>query len=242
MAVSISSLGGVSCRSYLPLHTPLFRFRIRIRKVILLCCYAFSSLSQSPDSAALSYIIQLRLTLIALGQTLRQTHSPPNVHINYSSLRTPFTGSFHSPTTFSVHNWLLLVFRQGYFLLFLLFQFYLLVKNPLIMILSCPTGRGFLPTSLGLVISWFPDLPEKFLTGSRKKVTIRSLLRVFIPRLKVSSSISLLILWLLLHALGYEVYLVGGCVRDLILNRTPKDFDIITSAELKEVRLNLSLP
>ncbi|XP_023527892.1 uncharacterized protein LOC111790975 [Cucurbita pepo subsp. pepo] len=35
---------------------------------------------------------------------------------------------------------------------------------------------------------------------------------------------------------GYEVYLVGGCVRDLILRRIPKDFDIITSAELKEVR------
>ncbi|CAL1389205.1 unnamed protein product [Linum trigynum] len=34
---------------------------------------------------------------------------------------------------------------------------------------------------------------------------------------------------------GYEVYLVGGCVRDLILKRTPKDFDIITSAQLKEV-------
>ncbi|KAK3018252.1 hypothetical protein RJ639_004487, partial [Escallonia herrerae] len=34
---------------------------------------------------------------------------------------------------------------------------------------------------------------------------------------------------------GYEVYLVGGCVRDLLLRRTPKDFDIITSAELKEV-------
>ncbi|GAV71485.1 LOW QUALITY PROTEIN: PolyA_pol domain-containing protein/PolyA_pol_RNAbd domain-containing protein, partial [Cephalotus follicularis] len=35
---------------------------------------------------------------------------------------------------------------------------------------------------------------------------------------------------------GYEVYLVGGCVRDLILKRIPKDFDIITSAELKEVK------
>uniref|UniRef100_A0A9I9DYE2 Uncharacterized protein n=1 Tax=Cucumis melo TaxID=3656 RepID=A0A9I9DYE2_CUCME len=34
---------------------------------------------------------------------------------------------------------------------------------------------------------------------------------------------------------GYEVYLVGGCVRDLILDRPPKDFDIITSAQLKEV-------
>uniref|UniRef100_A0A5B7ATI3 Polynucleotide adenylyltransferase n=2 Tax=Davidia involucrata TaxID=16924 RepID=A0A5B7ATI3_DAVIN len=34
---------------------------------------------------------------------------------------------------------------------------------------------------------------------------------------------------------GYDVYLVGGCVRDLILKRTPKDFDVVTSAELKEV-------
>ncbi|KNA10802.1 hypothetical protein SOVF_140960 [Spinacia oleracea] len=35
---------------------------------------------------------------------------------------------------------------------------------------------------------------------------------------------------------GYEVYLVGGCVRDLILKRVPKDFDILTSAELIEVK------
>ncbi|KAL4347448.1 hypothetical protein GQ457_17G018470 [Hibiscus cannabinus] len=34
---------------------------------------------------------------------------------------------------------------------------------------------------------------------------------------------------------GYDVYLVGGCVRDLILKRTPKDFDIITTAQLREV-------
>ncbi|XP_047316895.1 poly(A) polymerase I-like isoform X2 [Impatiens glandulifera] len=34
---------------------------------------------------------------------------------------------------------------------------------------------------------------------------------------------------------GFDVYLVGGCVRDLILRRTPKDFDVITSAELKQV-------
>ncbi|KAL1364517.1 hypothetical protein HN51_012697 [Arachis hypogaea] len=33
----------------------------------------------------------------------------------------------------------------------------------------------------------------------------------------------------------YDVYLVGGCVRDLILKQIPKDFDIITSADLKEV-------
>ncbi|KAJ4850155.1 hypothetical protein Tsubulata_000641 [Turnera subulata] len=38
-----------------------------------------------------------------------------------------------------------------------------------------------------------------------------------------------------LKAEGYEVYLVGGCVRDLILKRIPKDFDILTSARLHEV-------
>ncbi|KAL2348685.1 hypothetical protein Fmac_002685 [Flemingia macrophylla] len=39
-----------------------------------------------------------------------------------------------------------------------------------------------------------------------------------------------------LRSKGYESYLVGGCVRDLLLNRTPKDFDVITTAELAEVR------
>ncbi|XP_020594366.1 uncharacterized protein LOC110034447, partial [Phalaenopsis equestris] len=34
---------------------------------------------------------------------------------------------------------------------------------------------------------------------------------------------------------GYDVYLVGGCVRDLIMRRVPKDFDIITTANLSEV-------
>ncbi|KFK34184.1 hypothetical protein AALP_AA5G111500 [Arabis alpina] len=38
-----------------------------------------------------------------------------------------------------------------------------------------------------------------------------------------------------LKSKGHDVYLVGGCVRDLILKRTPKDFDILTSAELREV-------
>ncbi len=35
---------------------------------------------------------------------------------------------------------------------------------------------------------------------------------------------------------GYEAYLVGGCVRDLLLGITPKDFDIATSARPEEVR------
>ena len=29
---------------------------------------------------------------------------------------------------------------------------------------------------------------------------------------------------------GYQAYFVGGCVRDLVLGRAPKDFDVATSA------------
>jgi len=31
---------------------------------------------------------------------------------------------------------------------------------------------------------------------------------------------------------GYVGYLVGGCVRDLLLGREPKDFDVVTNATL----------
>jgi poly(A) polymerase len=34
---------------------------------------------------------------------------------------------------------------------------------------------------------------------------------------------------------GRQAYLVGGCVRDLLLNRTPKDFDIATDATPDEI-------
>ena len=35
---------------------------------------------------------------------------------------------------------------------------------------------------------------------------------------------------------GYVAYLVGGSVRDLLLNHTPKDFDISTSAKPEEIK------
>ena len=35
---------------------------------------------------------------------------------------------------------------------------------------------------------------------------------------------------------NHEAYLVGGCVRDLLLDRRPKDFDVATSARPEEVR------
>ncbi len=35
---------------------------------------------------------------------------------------------------------------------------------------------------------------------------------------------------------GYEAYLVGGCVRDLLLNRTPKDWDVTTNAKPEQIQ------
>ena len=39
-----------------------------------------------------------------------------------------------------------------------------------------------------------------------------------------------------LQSQGHETYLVGGCVRDLLLGIQPKDFDIVTDAKPNEVR------
>jgi poly(A) polymerase len=39
-----------------------------------------------------------------------------------------------------------------------------------------------------------------------------------------------------LRAMGHQAYFVGGCVRDLLLEHTPKDFDIATDAHPGEVR------
>jgi poly(A) polymerase len=39
-----------------------------------------------------------------------------------------------------------------------------------------------------------------------------------------------------LNDAGHESYMVGGCVRDLLLSRKPKDFDIATAAEPETVR------
>ncbi|HED66851.1 MAG TPA: polynucleotide adenylyltransferase PcnB [Planctomycetes bacterium] len=35
---------------------------------------------------------------------------------------------------------------------------------------------------------------------------------------------------------GFEAYLVGGCVRDLLLGRTPKDFDVATAAHPRQIK------
>jgi poly(A) polymerase/tRNA nucleotidyltransferase (CCA-adding enzyme) len=40
---------------------------------------------------------------------------------------------------------------------------------------------------------------------------------------------------LTLEIAGFEAYLVGGCVRDMIMNKTPKDYDLTTSAKPEEI-------
>ncbi|MBO6564027.1 MAG: polynucleotide adenylyltransferase PcnB [Pseudomonadales bacterium] len=35
---------------------------------------------------------------------------------------------------------------------------------------------------------------------------------------------------------GYQAYLVGGCIRDLLVGKSPKDFDVATDAHPEEVR------
>lgn len=40
----------------------------------------------------------------------------------------------------------------------------------------------------------------------------------------------------ILHQNGYEAYVVGGCVRDSILGRSPEDWDITTSASPQQVK------
>src|SRR3989344_4702372 len=38
-----------------------------------------------------------------------------------------------------------------------------------------------------------------------------------------------------LEKAGFEAYIVGGCVRDLLLGRRPKDWDITTNAKPEEI-------
>src|SRR5262245_24446791 len=35
---------------------------------------------------------------------------------------------------------------------------------------------------------------------------------------------------------GFTAYFVGGCVRDLLVGRTPKDFDVATNATPQEIK------
>ena len=38
-----------------------------------------------------------------------------------------------------------------------------------------------------------------------------------------------------LNSAGYEAYIVGGCVRDSLMNKIPSDWDICTSAHVEDM-------
>ncbi len=54
--------------------------------------------------------------------------------------------------------------------------------------------------------------------------------------MSISSREKALIIVKRLRDRGYESYLAGGCVRDMLLNKSPQDFDITTSAKPDEIR------
>ena len=39
----------------------------------------------------------------------------------------------------------------------------------------------------------------------------------------------------ILEKAGFEAYVVGECVREMILGRSPQDFDIVTNAEINDI-------
>ena len=81
---------------------------------------------------------------------------------------------------------------------------------------------------------------KHFLQKQQKK-TEQTVHATVIPRAKHSISRqnidphALKVLYRLSNA-GYDAYLVGGCIRDLLLDKHPKDFDVATNATPEQVR------
>src|SRR6187399_1304524 len=82
----------------------------------------------------------------------------------------------------------------------------------------------------------FEDLNDLFPLdpASRPKARIIPRAEHSISRAAISPN-ALRVLYRLREA-GYEAFLVGGCVRDLLIGITPKDFDIATSALPEDVK------
>jgi poly(A) polymerase len=76
-----------------------------------------------------------------------------------------------------------------------------------------------------------PGTPE---TASQSQVRIYSRSEHIISRSRISEN-ALKVLVRLKKA-DFEAYLVGGCVRDLLLGREPKDFDVATNASPEQVK------
>jgi tRNA nucleotidyltransferase (CCA-adding enzyme) len=56
------------------------------------------------------------------------------------------------------------------------------------------------------------------------------------PDIKIKLPVNLKVIIEKLEKAGYEAFAVGGCVRDSILNKKPKDWDVTTDAKPEEVK------
>lgn len=63
---------------------------------------------------------------------------------------------------------------------------------------------------------------------------VTSMARAEIPLHRIDTDAQTILMRL--HQKHHEAYLVGGCVRDLLLHKTPKDFDIATSATPTQIK------
>src|ERR1043166_7822536 len=80
----------------------------------------------------------------------------------------------------------------------------------------------------------FEDLNDSLPQAPRTPARIIPRAEHSISRAAISPN-ALRVLYRLKEA-GFEAFLVGGCVRDIILGRHPKDFDVATDALPDEVR------
>lgn len=76
--------------------------------------------------------------------------------------------------------------------------------------------------------------PEEAAAGSRSEPRIIPRSDHTVSRQHFSES-ALKVLYRL-HNAGFEAYLVGGCIRDSLLGRMPKDFDVATDATPEQLR------
>lgn len=79
--------------------------------------------------------------------------------------------------------------------------------------------------------------------NSKKKIKIQEtdkkhVFELEIPREEISSNAIKVVSRL--KERGYQAYLIGGCVRDSLLGKSPKDFDVATNATPSEIRSSFS--
>ncbi|KAF4377671.1 hypothetical protein G4B88_006951 [Cannabis sativa] len=105
--------------------------------------------------------------------------------------------------------------------------------NPSSLLYASSSNRFCHAVSHRGVLPEIASTPQVGLMGTKKSNKVDS--RAFGIHHNAIPPAALTVLRILRNE-GFDAYLVGGCVRDLILKRTPKDFDVITTANLKQIR------